>query len=65
MRHVSTTSLASAGRNTSRPGTARNETSCSTGWWVGPSSPTPIESWVSMCRTGISMRAESRMAPRA
>ena len=44
------------------PGTARNETSCSTGWWVGPSSPTPMESWVKMCRTGISMRAESRMA---
>ena len=65
MRQVSTTSLASAGRNTRRPGTARSDDSCSTGWWVGPSSPTPMESWVKMCRTGISMSAESLMAPRA
>ena len=38
-RQASATSLASAGRNTSRPGIARSEASCSTGWWVGPSSP--------------------------
>ena len=35
---------ASAGRITCRPGMARSEASCSTGWWVGPSSPTPTES---------------------
>ena len=46
--HASTTSLASAGRSTIRPGIARNDGSCSTGWWVGPSSPTPIESCVKM-----------------
>ena len=28
------------------PGIARSDRICSTGWWVGPSSPTPIESWV-------------------
>jgi hypothetical protein len=39
-------SLASAGRMTDRPGMARSDASCSTGWWVGPSSPTPTESWV-------------------
>jgi len=25
---------------------ARKEASCSTGWWVGPSSPSPMASWV-------------------
>ena len=34
-RQVSTTSFASAGRNTSSPGIARSDASCSTGWWVG------------------------------
>ena len=33
----------SAGRNTSRLGIARSAARCSTGWWVGPSSPRPIE----------------------
>ncbi len=42
-----------------------NEASCSTGWWVGPSSPTPIESCVKMWMTGISISAERRIAPRA
>ena len=65
IRHVSTTSLASAGRKTRSPGTARSEASCSTGWWVGPSSPTPIESCVKMWMTGISISAERRIAPRA
>ena len=64
-RQVSATSFASAGRNTSRPGIARSDASCSTGWCVGPSSPTPIESWVKMWMTGISISAESRIAPRA
>ena len=45
-RHASTTSFGSPGRSTIMPGMARNEASCSMGWWVGPSSPTPIESWV-------------------
>ena len=39
-------SLASAGRTTSRPGIARSAARCSIGWWVGPSSPRPMESWV-------------------
>jgi hypothetical protein len=34
------------GRITSSPGMARSEGRCSTGWCVGPSSPTPIESCV-------------------
>ena len=29
------------------PGIARQAAKCSIGWWVGPSSPNPIESWVS------------------
>ena len=37
---------ASAGRITHRSGTARKPARCSIGWWVGPSSPSPIESWV-------------------
>ena len=41
-------SLASAGRITSSPGISRRDATCSTGWWVGPSSPSPIESWVQM-----------------
>ena len=39
-------SLASAGRMSWRPGMARSAARCSTGWWVGPSSPTPTESWL-------------------
>ena len=43
-RHASAVSFASAGRITRMPGIARIAASCSMGWWVGPSSPTPIES---------------------
>jgi hypothetical protein len=43
-RRASTTSLASPERSTIRPGIARSDASCSIGLWVGPSSPTPIES---------------------
>ena len=43
---AATVSLASAGRTTSRPGIARRAARCSIGWWVGPSSPRPMESWV-------------------
>ena len=39
-------SLASAGRMIARCGIARSDIRCSTGWWVGPSSPRPIESCV-------------------
>jgi len=62
---ASDASTASQGRNTRRFGIARSEATCSTGWWVGPSSPTPIESWV---RTWITLRpisAASRIAGRA
>ena len=39
-------SVVSPGRQTSMLGIRRREAVCSTGWWVGPSSPRPIESWV-------------------
>src|SRR5438128_12097041 len=61
-RYVSTTSLASPGRITVIPGMARNEASCSIGWCVGPSSPSPIASWVNTIKVGSSMIAERRMA---
>ncbi len=57
-------SLASAGRITSSPGIARSEARCSIGWWVGPSSPTPTESWVQTKTLGIFWIAASRTAPR-
>ena len=40
-----THSFASAGRITVSFGIARIAARCSTGWWVGPSSPTATESW--------------------
>jgi len=43
---ASRVSFGSAGRITCRPGMARNVARCSTGWCVGPSSPTPTESWL-------------------
>ena len=37
---------------------------CSIGWWVGPSSPTPTESWVQRVDDlGLGMSAASRTAP--
>ena len=63
-RQASATSLASAGRRTISPGIARSDASCSTGWCVGPSSPTPIESWVKMWIAGSSISALSRIAGR-
>ena len=39
-------SFASPGRTIARFGIARSAARCSIGWWVGPSSPRPIESWV-------------------
>ncbi len=57
-------SLASAGRKTRRPGMARSDATCSTGWWVGPSSPTPTESWVHAKTTFASASAARRTAGR-
>ena len=57
-------SFASAGRTTCKFGIARNAQRCSTGWWVGPSSPNPIESWVQTYVAGMFMSADSRTAPR-
>ena len=54
-RHAAATSLASAGRMTRSPGIARSDASCSIGWWVGPSSPTPTESCVQTKQTLVCM----------
>ena len=43
---------------------ARSAASCSTGWCVGPSSPTPIESWLNTKIVGSSMIAASRIGGR-
>ena len=45
-------SSGSAGRITSRPGITLSPLTVSTGWCVGPSSPTPTESWVKMYMVG-------------
>jgi hypothetical protein len=42
---------------------ARSWASCSIGWWVGPSSPRPIESCVNTKIDGMRMIAASRIAP--
>ena len=42
---------------------ARSDATCSMGWWVGPSSPTPTESWVHEKMTLASdMRGEAHRA---
>jgi hypothetical protein len=56
--------LAPAGRITASPGTARSAASCSIGWWVGPSSPRPIESCVNTKIDGSFISAASRIEPR-
>jgi hypothetical protein len=61
--HARATSFAPAGRTTLRFGVERRDVSCSTGWCVGPSSPSPIESWVKTKIEGIRISAASRMAP--
>ena len=61
---ASTVSFASAGRTTLSRGMARSAASCSIGWWVGPSSPRPIESCVHTHITGSFISAEMRTAPR-
>ena len=57
-------STASAGRQQSRFGVVRRLVNCSTGWWVGPSSPRPMESWVNTCTTRRFISAAMRMALR-
>ncbi len=63
--HASAVSTASAGRITVRPGIARSASSCSIGWWVGPSSPTKIESCVKTkverARISAASRSDGRM----
>src|SRR5471032_252439 len=44
--HATMDSTVSHGRQLSRLGIKRIDETCSTDWWVGPSSPRPIESWV-------------------
>ena len=60
--HASAVSFASAGRTQYMFGCARRIASCSTGWWVGPSSPSPIESCVKTKIDGISISDASRTA---
>ena len=62
--HAAAVSFASPGRTTSNPGMARSAATCSIGWWVGPSSPTPMESWVQTKVTGVRISADRRTAPR-
>jgi hypothetical protein len=64
LRQAIEVSLASAGRITVRFGITRRAMKCSTGWWVGPSSPKPTESWVKIQATGMFIKAESLIAGR-
>ena len=59
-RQASAVSGPSAGRMTRSRGMARSAARCSTGWWVGPSPPSPIESWVQTYTTGRSIRLARR-----
>ncbi len=63
--HAATVSLASAGRITCSPGIARSVARCSTGWCVGPSSPTPTESCdhtnTTLARESAASRTGGRM----
>jgi hypothetical protein len=61
-RQASAVSFAPAGRIMYRFGVARRWASCSIGWCVGPSSPSPIESCVNTIVAGRSMIAASRIA---
>ena len=57
-------STVSHGRQTSMLGIMRRVAVCSTGWWVGPSSPRPMESWVNTWITRCFISAAMRMALR-
>ena len=45
-QYAADVSLPSAGRHRYMLGVVRRDSMISTGWWVGPSSPKPMESWV-------------------
>jgi hypothetical protein len=62
--HAIAVSMPSAGRQTASPGIARSASSCSMGWWVGPSSPRKTESWVKTKRVGTFIKAASRIGGR-
>mmetsp|Transcript_130491 Transcript_130491/g.194283 ORF Transcript_130491/g.194283 Transcript_130491/m.194283 type:complete len:216 (+) Transcript_130491:134-781(+) len=62
--YAPTVSSGSAGRMTSMLGNVRSDDTVSTGWWVGPSSPTPMESCVRMYVTGSSASAATRRVAR-
>ncbi len=63
-RHASAVSVASAGRSTTSPGIARSAARCSTGWWVGPSSPSATESCVHTHVDRQPVSADRRTEPR-
>ena len=46
VRPADANETAVAWRTIARFGIARSAAMCSIGWWVGPSSPRPMESWV-------------------
>ena len=58
-------STASQGRQTPMFGISRRVAACSTGWWVGPSSPSPMESWVKTYTERCFISAAMRRALRA
>ena len=62
--HAHAVSFASAGRTNQRFGIARSAAYVSTGWCVGPSSPSPTESCVHAQTTGRPISADSRTAGR-
>ncbi len=57
-------SVVSQGRQTWRLGIRRRLPACSIDWWVGPSSPRPMESWVKTCTTRCFISAAMRRALR-
>ncbi len=63
-RHATVVSLASAGRRYQRFGIVRNAMWCSTGWCVGPSSPSPTESCDHTHSVSSPISAERRTAGR-
>ena len=64
IRHAIDVSFASPGRTYQRFGIDRSVMWCSTGWWVGPSSPRPTESCVQTQSDCMWPSAESRTAGR-
>jgi indolepyruvate ferredoxin oxidoreductase alpha subunit len=58
-------SAVSQGRQTSMRGMTRSEARCSIGWCVGPSSPSPMESWVSTKMLPVPMMDAMRRLLRA